>query len=514
MKKTFCYCLSAMAIASLLFVACNKEESTPAVPTLTVSTASVIAPADGGGYSFSYTVGNPADDGYVSCASDATWITDLDYSTSGSVTFTISENTTTSARYGNITVSYTSSNGNDSETVVVAQNSANGPELTVEPITFTLSADGGTFEFTYSVENATADGSLSCATEATWISDFDYTTEGTVKFTASANDEEEIRSGVIVATYTATTGVAQQNVLVAQASASAGEDSTPSISVSTPSVIAAKGEGAYSFDYTVTNPVDGGSVSCSADADWISDFDYSTDGTVGFAVSKNPDTGLRSATISVVYTYGEGAVAASVAVVQDYATGFTVEELVGTYSATGFTAETEDDEDSSTWTIKIYDDEAGGLIIDGLSPYYFGRYPSSKQFIAYGEISNFDFYVSVPAYTGYHSGSTYYWWVECPQYNNGWYYSVASGKVTFEYDKDTETWTSDYGLLYSSASSNSSISSISGLYDGFAPGIVLTKVSDSTDDPDDDDETTTSTSSVNSQLHELTPLDSNFRLAK
>lgn len=420
MKKTFCYCLSAMAIASLLLVACDKEESTPAAPTLTVSTASVLAPAEGGSYSFSYTVDNPADDGSVSCTSDVAWITDLDYSTSGYVTFSVSENDTDSARCGDLTLSYTSSNGNAHGTVVVVQNPA-------------------------SVEG------------------------------------------------------------------------TPSISVSTSSVVASKGEGTYSFDYTVTNPADDGTVSCTADADWISDFDYSTEGTVGFSVSKNPESGLRSATITVVYSYSGESVAASVAVVQDYATGFTVEELVGTYTAVGGTAESDTADDGTledyTWTIKIYDDEAGGLIIDGLAPYYFGNYPDSKQFVAYGEISNFDFYVTYPTFTNYGNTATrtYYWWVQCPQYNDGWYYSVSSGKCTFVYDADEGTWTSDTGLLYAAASVTSNITSISGLYDGFVPGIVLTKVSDSTDyDPD---ETTASTSSVKSSHDGLT-LHTEVKLAK
>lgn len=74
--------------------------------------------------------------------------------------------------------------------------------------------------------------------------------------------------------------------------------------------IAAEGD-VVTVKYSVTNPVDGQSVTASADVDWVSDFNYSA-GEVSFSVDEN--TGAeRTATVTLAY---EGATSQTVTIIQ------------------------------------------------------------------------------------------------------------------------------------------------------------------------------------------------------
>lgn len=60
-----------------------------------------------------------------------------------------------------------------------------------------------------------------------------------------------------------------------------------------------------SFTYELTDPVSGGELKASSEADWLSGWDYTVEGTVSFQVAEN-DTG-RERQASVVLTYAYGA---------------------------------------------------------------------------------------------------------------------------------------------------------------------------------------------------------------
>ncbi len=54
------------------------------------------------------------------------------------------------------------------------------------------------------------------------------------------------------------------------------------------------------LSYTVSNPVEGETISATSDASWVNDFDYSVDGELSFVVDVNDGT-ARTATITVSY---------------------------------------------------------------------------------------------------------------------------------------------------------------------------------------------------------------------
>ena len=58
------------------------------------------------------------------------------------------------------------------------------------------------------------------------------------------------------------------------------------------------------ISYTISNPVDGATVSASDDADWISNFTYTT-GNVSFDITKNTTAADREGTVTLTYTKDE-----------------------------------------------------------------------------------------------------------------------------------------------------------------------------------------------------------------
>ncbi len=58
--------------------------------------------------------------------------------------------------------------------------------------------------------------------------------------------------------------------------------------------------GILSLNYTISNPVEGESISVSSDASWVNSFDYSVDGEISFAVDAN-DGVARTASLTVSY---------------------------------------------------------------------------------------------------------------------------------------------------------------------------------------------------------------------
>ncbi|MCD8207716.1 MAG: hypothetical protein LUD72_07250 [Bacteroidales bacterium] len=91
-----------------------------AQPSLSVHPTEVAAAIEGGSYSFSYTIVNPAPDGQVSATTSASWISDIDCSVDGTVAFSVSENTG-GLRQTTISLSYSWTNGSVSESVTVVQ---------------------------------------------------------------------------------------------------------------------------------------------------------------------------------------------------------------------------------------------------------------------------------------------------------------------------------------------------------------------------------------------------------
>lgn len=79
---------------------------------------------------------------------------------------------------------------------------------------------------------------------------------------------------------------------------------TPELTVNPEMVEVSASGGDAEFEYTVTNPTEGVTVSASTEADWISDFSY-VDSKVKFSVAENTATEAREATIELSYTGAE-----------------------------------------------------------------------------------------------------------------------------------------------------------------------------------------------------------------
>ncbi len=96
---------------------------------------------------------------------------------------------------------------------------------------------------------------------------------------------------------------------------------TPVVTLSPSSVtLSAEATSNYTINYSVTNPADGASISASADASWITGIDSSVSGQIRFSVSANSSTDMRTANVTLTYSYDDGTVIAKAAVVQ-YGTG-------------------------------------------------------------------------------------------------------------------------------------------------------------------------------------------------
>ncbi len=187
-------------------------------PAISVQPTAVAAAAEGGSYSFEYTIVNPDAEGSVEASTEEEWITDIDASTSGKVSFSVAENTG-SIREGKVTVTYTYPGGTLSDAVTVVQGFPEGevdaaPEITVTHPAITAAIEGGSYSFEYEVLNPASDGKMDVATDENWITGLSDS-NGTVSFSVEENTSI-LRTGVISLTYTYSGGSVSETVTVVQ----------------------------------------------------------------------------------------------------------------------------------------------------------------------------------------------------------------------------------------------------------------------------------------------------------
>lgn len=95
------------------------------------------------------------------------------------------------------------------------------------------------------------------------------------------------------------------------------EENAPAITISgTGNVILAYDDISASVNYTVTNPVEGAVLYPEADAEWISGYDTSIDGTVSFSVTENNTGESRNTILTLRYAYDGGETMAQVNIIQ------------------------------------------------------------------------------------------------------------------------------------------------------------------------------------------------------
>ncbi|HIZ87489.1 MAG TPA: Ig-like domain-containing protein [Candidatus Coprenecus pullistercoris] len=136
MKRSTTLAAIATFCASLLLTSCKTDGQTAAVPKLTcTSEATVNAAADGGDYSITYFIENPAEKGTISAdaADNCDWIENFDTSGPGTVTFTVQGNSDMGPRKGGMEVTYSYPGGEPQsfEIEVIQEGSADAESVTL-----------------------------------------------------------------------------------------------------------------------------------------------------------------------------------------------------------------------------------------------------------------------------------------------------------------------------------------------------------------------------------------------
>lgn len=157
--------------------------------------------------------------------------------------------------------------------------SCNRPEsatITLESAeSLSFPGKGGKGEIAFSVENAYKTGLIQARSDSKWISDFDFTTAGKVIFSVGKSDVNEPRSGSISVSY----DNSSFNVGVYQ------EKAEPELHLmSADTVYFTPSGGSGLIEYRLQFPNEGCEISVSANAEWITDVDWSQEGKVVFNV--------------------------------------------------------------------------------------------------------------------------------------------------------------------------------------------------------------------------------------
>jgi hypothetical protein len=179
-------------------------------------------------------------------------------------------------------------------TIVCEQLSTDPIINATNPEALAYNATGG--EFGYSITNPTG-ASLNAASNSDWITNVDVDgTNSKVTFSTSTNTAYTQRTGTITLTYT---GATDKVITITQNAAP-----TPTITADDVNILYDAASG--SIMYEIENYV-AGTMAATTDADWITDFNYDQAdeiGEVGFTTTTNPSATIRTATVTLTYTYG------------------------------------------------------------------------------------------------------------------------------------------------------------------------------------------------------------------
>ncbi len=359
------------------------------------------------------------------------------------------------------------------------------PTLTVEPAP-AVSADGGTFSIALEVNGPAEDESFVCTEDVSWISE-PSVSAGVMTFEVAANLSEEPRSGNIEVQFRYTDGVMFRPVIE---TVSVVQSGAPTLSVSPEEFSFGAEGGSGSFVCTVGNPTESGVLSCTCDREWVSGLECSEDGSVSFSVEANGGREVRSAVITVTYSYLSGKRTCTVTLAQDHRGGGDVSSLIGSYTAygvvygNGITQETE-----MEWAVNVYPYDGQGdydAWFDGLVPwgeysyYFYGDHRDSAGIYMYSETE-----FRVPSQTimdivSTNAGSTYnLGYTPCTgkSATGGYAYDQTFPDLVFTLDEETGHWVSDSGVFLAACTSDE-ISSMTSYFQVVLPSIVLVKKSD------------------------------------
>lgn len=141
MKKIFVW----MAwVGFAVMAACSTEENEPALPappaTLTLAGETMHVAPEGGTCTMAYTLENPKEGLSVEASTEAEWITELDWSTPGSISFRVEANPASQPRSAVVMVTY------DQKEYPFTVNQEEFKVVYEAPHTYALSFGGGDFQ--------------------------------------------------------------------------------------------------------------------------------------------------------------------------------------------------------------------------------------------------------------------------------------------------------------------------------------------------------------------------------
>ena len=171
-----------------------KVTQTYSAPKVTLSQSSKSCNYSAADYSFNYTISNPREGQTAQASTTAAWITDL-VLVGNTVSFSVLENTGTTARTGNIVVSY----GTASATYKVTQ-SYSTINISLSSNSVTISSIPGEYEFNYTLASPHSDLSVEATCNVNWITEI-VVSAGKVSYSVRTNDSSATRTGKITLKY-------------------------------------------------------------------------------------------------------------------------------------------------------------------------------------------------------------------------------------------------------------------------------------------------------------------------
>ena len=216
MKRSFLFFLAVAAFA--VVTGCEEKIVSETPPEITLDAAEITIPGAGGQCEFVYSIDNPVADGKLTANSEDGWMTDFTVASDTLVTFVAEPNESGVSRSGLITLKYTyGADGEVTADVKVSQGVAGAaPEIELGAAP-SIPAEGGDFELTYEIVNPTADGKISAASDADWLT-LNADNPGVIAITAAANTGVE-RSAEINVVYEYGDGRIEAAAEVTQAAA-------------------------------------------------------------------------------------------------------------------------------------------------------------------------------------------------------------------------------------------------------------------------------------------------------
>lgn len=202
--KRFTFIVAAVFAVFGMF-SCTEKLPNPVFSSTTEG--DIRAAAEGGEYSLTYSIENPAENGEVAATADVDWIDSWNYDTDGKVSFNVKANETEEERPAVITVTYSYSGGSPQSFTVNVIQAAKGteppvpgaPELTLTSEgEISAEAAGGDFEITYTLENPVEGVNLKAEHES-WITT--TINDGDIAVKVDPNTDTAERNGTITVTY-------------------------------------------------------------------------------------------------------------------------------------------------------------------------------------------------------------------------------------------------------------------------------------------------------------------------